>query len=199
MEEEKKLTRKNRMDIQKQKRPKFSPENNAWVIFGPMFAGKTTALLRQVNCEAKMGRNMVIAEFLSAEEVAGMKEAFDQMDTGKKGKINLGELKIGLQKLGHQIPDADLQILMEAADVDRDGYLNYAEFVAVSVHLRKMANDEHLHKAFLFFDRNESGYIEIEELRSALSDEDDGNSEEVINAIMHDVDTDKGLRLHCYY
>lgn len=59
----------------------------------------------------------VIAEFLSAEEVAGMKEAFDQMDTGKKGKINLGELKIGLQKLGHQIPDADLQILMEAVSI----------------------------------------------------------------------------------
>ncbi|OIT22318.1 calcium-dependent protein kinase 8 [Nicotiana attenuata] len=83
----------------------------------------------------------------------------------------------------------------EEADVDRDGCLNYAEFVAVSVHLRKMANDEHLHKAFSFFDRNQSGYIEIEELRSALSDEDDGNSEEVINAIMHDVDTDKDGRI----
>ncbi|XP_016462311.1 calcium-dependent protein kinase 8 [Nicotiana tabacum] len=155
------------------------------------------ARLKQFSVMNKLKKRAltVIAEFLSAEEVAGMKEAFDQMDTGKKGKINLGELKIGLQKLGHQIPDADLQILMEAADVDRDGCLNYAEFVAVSVHLRKMANDEHLHKAFSFFDRNQSGYIEIEELRSALSDEDDGNSEEVINAIMHDVDTDKDGRI----
>ena len=54
-----------------------------------------------------------------------------------------------------------------------------------------MANDEHLHKAFAFFDRDHSGYIEIEELREALRDEDDTNNEEVINAIMHDVDTDK--------
>ncbi|OIS96468.1 PREDICTED: thymidine kinase-like [Nicotiana attenuata] len=30
------------------------------VIFGPMFAGKTTALLRRVNSEAKMGRNVVM-------------------------------------------------------------------------------------------------------------------------------------------
>lgn len=82
-------------------------------------------------------------------------------------------------------------ILALQADVDGDGTLNYGEFVAVSVHLRKMANDEHLHKAFAFFDRNGSGYIEIEELRDALSDEDDANSEEVISAIMHDVDTDK--------
>lgn len=75
--------------------------------------------------------------------------------------------------------------------MDGDGTLNYGEFVAVSVHLRKMANDEHLHKAFAFFDQNQSGYIEVEELRDTLRDEDDTNNEEVINAIMHDVDTDK--------
>ncbi|GAA0158017.1 non-receptor serine/threonine protein kinase [Lithospermum erythrorhizon] len=46
---------------------------------------------------------------------------------------------------------------------------------------------KHLH----FFYRNKSGYIEVDELRDALSDEGDANNEEVINAIMHDVDTDK--------
>ncbi|XVF47380.1 hypothetical protein PTKIN_Ptkin03bG0104300 [Pterospermum kingtungense] len=133
----------------------------------------------------------VIAEHLSVEEVAGIKEAFEMMDTSKRGKINLEELRVGLQKLGQQIPDADLQILVEAADIDGDGTLNYGEFVAVSVHLRKMANDEHLHKAFAYFDINKSGYLEIEDLQDALNDEVDTSSEEVINAIMHDVDTDK--------
>lgn len=56
----------------------------------------------------------VIAEHLSAEEVATIKEKFEIMDTNKKGKINLEELRVGVQKVGHQIPDADLQILMEA-------------------------------------------------------------------------------------
>jgi len=60
----------------------------------------------------------VIAAHLSVEEVAGIKEAFDMMDAGKKGKINMEELKGGLHKLGHQIADADLQILMEAVSVD---------------------------------------------------------------------------------
>lgn len=52
-------------------------------------------------------------------------------------------------------------IPLPQADVDGDGALNYGEFVAVSVHLRRMANDEHLHKAFAYFDQNRSGYIEI--------------------------------------
>ncbi|KAL0371104.1 UNVERIFIED_CONTAM: Calcium-dependent protein kinase [Sesamum angustifolium] len=137
----------------------------------------------------------VVADYLSMEEVAGIKEAFDTMDTEKRGKVNLEELKTGLKHLGHQIPDTDIQILMDAADVDGDGSLNYGEFVVVSVHLRKMANDEHLHRAFAFFDKDGSGFIEIDELRDALNDEDNANTEEVINAIMHDVDTDKDGRI----
>ncbi|XP_061373700.1 calcium-dependent protein kinase 8-like isoform X2 [Gastrolobium bilobum] len=149
------------------------------------------ARLKQFSVMNKLKKRAlrVIAEHLSVEEAAGIKEGFQLMDTGNKGKINIDELRIGLHKLGHQIPDADLQILMEA--VNKDGHLDYGEFVAISVHLRKMGNDEHLRKAFQFFDENQSGYIEIEELRKALCDEVDENSEEVINAIMHDVDTDK--------
>lgn len=39
------------------------------------------------------------------------------MDTGKRGKINLDELRAGLQKLGQQIPDPDLQILVESVRI----------------------------------------------------------------------------------
>lgn len=56
----------------------------------------------------------MIAEHLSVEEVAGIKEGFQLMDTTNKGKINIDELRVGLHKLGHQIPDSDLHILMEA-------------------------------------------------------------------------------------
>ncbi|KAK4263752.1 hypothetical protein QN277_029127 [Acacia crassicarpa] len=82
---------------------------------------------------------------------------------------------------------------MEAGDVDKDGHLDYGEFVAISIHFKKMGNDERLRKAFQFFDKNNSGYIEIEELHEALADEVDTNNE-VLNAIMHDVDTSGGER-----
>ncbi|MQL79089.1 hypothetical protein Taro_011542 [Colocasia esculenta] len=146
----------------------------------------------------------VIAEHLSVEEVAGIKEMFQMMDTNNNGKITFEELKVGLHKLGQQIPDPDVQILMDAvknltlvkdADVDGNGALDYGEFVAVSIHLRKIGNDEHLREAFAYFDRDKSGYIEIEELRDSLSDDLGPNNEEVINAIIHDVDTDKDGRI----
>ncbi|PWZ23051.1 Calcium-dependent protein kinase 8 [Zea mays] len=133
----------------------------------------------------------VIAEHLSAEEVADIKQMFDKMDVNKNGKLTFEEFKAGLRKLGNQMHDSDLQILMDAADVDRNGTLDYEEFVTVSVHVRKIGNDEHIQKAFAYFDRNKSGYIEIEELREALADELDGSDEDIIGGIIRDVDTDK--------
>ncbi|CAI9782796.1 unnamed protein product [Fraxinus pennsylvanica] len=155
------------------------------------------ARLKQFSMMNKLKKRAlrVMAEHLSVEEVAGIKEGFQMMDTGNKGKIDINELRTGLYKLGHQIPDADLQVLMEAGDLNKDGYLDCGEFVAVSVHLRKMNNEDHLFKAFEFFDRNQSGYIEIEELRDAFADEAEITSEEVINAIIQDVDIDKDGRI----
>lgn len=155
------------------------------------------ARLKQFSMMNKLKKRAlrVIAEHLTVDEVAGIKEGFQLMDIGNKGKIDVNELRVGLQKLGHQIAECDVQILMDVGDVDKDGFLDYGEFVAISVHLRKMANEEHLKKAFEFFDKNQNGYIEIDELREALADEIETNSEEVINAIMQDVDTDKDGRI----
>ena len=46
-----------------------------------------------------------------------MKDMFQKMDVRSNGKITLEELKHGLHKMGHQIPDADVQILMDAVSV----------------------------------------------------------------------------------
>ncbi|CAH9105568.1 unnamed protein product [Cuscuta epithymum] len=155
------------------------------------------ARLKQFSMMNKLKKRAlkVIAEHLSVEEMAGIKEVFKLMDTSNNGKINMNELRVGMQKLGHQITDSELQILMEAGDTDKDGYLDYGEFVAVSVHIRKLGTEDHLKKAFDYFDKNQTGYIEIEELRDALADEIDSNSEEIINAIMQDVDTNKDGRI----
>lgn len=71
-----------------------------------------------------MPNEQVIAEHLSAEDAAGLKQGFQVMDINNKGKINIDELRIGLIKLGHQIPDSDLQTLMEA--VSTISYLELA-------------------------------------------------------------------------
>lgn len=76
-------------------------------------------------------------------------------------------------------------------DSNGKGKLDYGEFVAAYLHLQRMANDEHLRRAFSFFDKDGNGYIEPEELREALVEEGSADSADVANDIFHEVDTDK--------
>lgn len=54
-----------------------------------------------------------------------------------------------------------------------------------------MANDEHLHKAFSYFDKDGNGYILPQELQDALMEDGDMDSANVANDIFQEVDTDK--------
>ena len=76
-------------------------------------------------------------------------------------------------------------------DVGKDGTLDYGKFAALTVHLQRMDNDEHLHKAFLHFDLDGNGFIDFEELKQALMDEMAPDDTELIKDIMTEVDTDK--------
>lgn len=69
--------------------------------------------------------------------------------------------------------------------------MDYGEFVAISLHLKRMANDEHLHRAFSYFDKDGDGYIEQHELRDALTVDGDEDCTIVANDIFQEVDTDK--------
>jgi Ca2+-binding EF-hand superfamily protein len=62
------------------------------------------------------------------------------------------------------------------------------EFVTVSIHLKKIRSEDHFQKVFNYFDKNGSGYIEIEELKEELSPR---GGQKAIDDIILDVDKDK--------
>ncbi|KAH6776813.1 calcium-dependent protein kinase 13 [Perilla frutescens var. hirtella] len=133
----------------------------------------------------------VIADFLSNEEVEGIKEIFARIDTDNDGIVSTEELKVGLKNSNSQMAETEIQMLIEAVDANGKGKLDYGEFLAISLHLQKMANDEHLHKAFSYFDKDGNGYIEPGELRDALMEDGEDDSTDVANDIFQEVDTDK--------
>ncbi|XP_042457696.1 calcium-dependent protein kinase 21-like [Zingiber officinale] len=136
----------------------------------------------------------VVAEQLPVEEAADIKQMFHMMDKDNNGSLTLEELKEGLHIIGDPVPEPDIKMLLEVADVDGNGTLDCEEFMTVSVHLKKISSEEQLTKAFNYFDKDGSGYIEMDELREALH-EGDAPSEQVIWEIISDVDTDKDGRI----
>ncbi|KAK3445042.1 hypothetical protein EUGRSUZ_A00519 [Eucalyptus grandis] len=133
----------------------------------------------------------VIAEFLSVEEVEGIKDMFKKMDVDDDGIISIEELKAGLRNFGSQLAESDVQMLIEAVDANGKGSLDYGEFLAVSLHLQRVANDEHLRKAFSYFDKDGNSFIEPDELRESLVEDGADDCSDLANEIFQEVDKDK--------
>ncbi|KAG6489065.1 hypothetical protein ZIOFF_050323 [Zingiber officinale] len=140
----------------------------------------------------------VIAESLSEDEIMGLKEIFKSIDTDNSGTITYEELKAGLPKLGNlgiKISESEVRQLMEAADVDGNGAIDYIEFITATMHMNRMEREDHLYKAFEYFDEDKSGYITVEELEQALKKYNMGD-EKTIKEIIAEVDTDKDGRIN---
>ena len=56
-------------------------------------------------------------------------EAFQLFDKDGSGKISASELKAVLHSLGQNVTDEQVQMMMDEADVDGDGEIDYMEFV----------------------------------------------------------------------
>ncbi|CAI9097550.1 OLC1v1034007C1 [Oldenlandia corymbosa var. corymbosa] len=112
----------------------------------------------------------VIAECLSEEEIAGLKQTFKMIDTDNSGQITFDELKAGLKKLGANLQESEIYELMRAADIDNNGTIDYGEFIAATLHLNKIEKEANLYAAFQYFDKDGSGYITLDELQRACQE-----------------------------
>lgn len=137
----------------------------------------------------------VIAENLSEEEIMGLKEMFRTMDTDNSGTITYEELKAGLPKLGTKLSESEVRQLMEATDVDGNGTIDYIEFISATMHMNRMEKEDHLFTAFMYFDKDKSGYITKEELEEALKKYNMGDAK-IIKEIIAEVDTDNDGRIN---
>uniref|UniRef100_A0A6N2M0E5 non-specific serine/threonine protein kinase n=1 Tax=Salix viminalis TaxID=40686 RepID=A0A6N2M0E5_SALVM len=135
----------------------------------------------------------IIAETLSEEEIAGLKEMFKMIDSDGSGQITFEELKAGLKRAGANLKESEIYDLMQAADVDNSGTIDYGEFIAATLHLNKIERQDHLYAAFSYFDKDGSGYITPDELQQAC--EDFGLEDVRLEEMIREVDQDNDGRI----
>ncbi|XP_022769241.1 calcium-dependent protein kinase 29 isoform X2 [Durio zibethinus] len=137
----------------------------------------------------------VIAESLSSEEIKGLTQMFKNIDTDGSGTITLEELRDGLARLGSKLTETEIKQLMDAADVDKSGSIDYIEFVTATMHRHRLESEENIKQAFKFFDKDSSGFITRDELRQAMTEYGMGD-EATIDEVIEDVDTDGDGRIN---
>lgn len=125
-----------------------------------------------------------------------LKKIFQELDTKKNGRLYYNDLKEGLKKYSDlQLTDNQFETLLKQLDNDGNGYIEYEEFLRATMDMESLLTDSNLKMAFKFFDVDDSGKLDAEELKSVLGVMNDNPEHEndLINTILKDLKTEDGL------
>ncbi|KAL6748042.1 kinase-like domain-containing protein [Haematococcus lacustris] len=117
----------------------------------------------------KRQARLVLASLLPEEEVEGLMQVFISMDKDGDGVLSLRELRDALTQRGISTTDKTAKLLLERADLDGSGGVDYLEFLASTVHLARLERDERMWRAFRHFDTADTGFISRENLVQGLA------------------------------
>jgi Ca2+-binding EF-hand superfamily protein len=110
-----------------------------------------------------------------------------------KGTIEGSELSYVMSKLGETPTAEELEDMIRAVDLNGDGEIDFDEFIGLMrlrMDERQRDPEEDLRDAFNMFDADRSGYIDRDEVRLLMKKLAQTLTEEEIDAIMEEVDTD---------
>lgn len=77
---------------------------------------------------------------------------------------------------------------MQKLDTNLNGYIDYTEFLAGCMKSKIYLKEDYLKSAFQYFDKDNSGSISLEELRSVLSRGEIGIPDTEIEKLIQEVD-----------
>lgn len=114
-----------------------------------------------------------IASRINESDVEVLKESFYKFDKNGDGRVSTEELLSGLKQLNNdKLKEEDILNVMKQLDTNKNGFIDYTEFIAGCLQTQSMLKEKHLLNAFSYFDKDKNGKITKDELKSCLSDED---------------------------
>ena len=125
--------------------------------------------------ESKMYRavlSFIVTQLISSEEEQELARAFRALDQSGTGKINKESLEQGIQAAGITITQQLVTDILRHVDADKNGFIDYTEFLVAASDKSKMLSKVRLEAAFAAFDQDGNGRISSEELRKMLDSED---------------------------
>ena len=109
-----------------------------------------------------------IASRVADSEIQKEMEAFKSLDRNKDGYITMLELKSAMSKYHSE---DEVQEILKSIDTDKNGAINYTEFIAASLDNIIVMNASKIEKAFKLFDKDNDGWIDVWELEEVLTGE----------------------------
>ena len=133
---------------------------------------------------------------LTEGQIAEYKEAFDFFDKDGDGTITAKELGAVMRLLGYNPSDADLADVISDVDLDRNGTIEFGEFLAMMARNMKEADqEEEIREAFRVFDLNGDGYISSSELAEMMGNLGEKLTQQEVADMIREADSDGDGRI----
>lgn len=111
----------------------------------------------------------LIASRIPEDQIKTLRETFSQFDKNGDGKLTSQELKVGIRKIPScTMTDEDVDNLMAVMDSNRNGFIDYTEFIAGCLQSHNYLQENHLKTAFAYYDKDSNGNISLDELKQCL-------------------------------
>ncbi|KAL6744586.1 hypothetical protein Aduo_017508 [Ancylostoma duodenale] len=134
-------------------------------------------------------------EQLTAEQIEQFRKYFNMFDKENKGYIRATQVGQILRTMGQAFEERDLKQLIKEFDTDGSGEIEFEEFAAMVANFVVNSEDnegleEELREAFRLYDKQGNGYINVSDLRDILRALDENVSEEELDEMIAEIDTD---------
>ena len=133
----------------------------------------------------------MVQQLLSSDEVKEIRDLFCKFDENKDGRLTKQEILKGFKKVKFLFCSSeDLENIMELIDVDKNGYIEYQEFISATISKEKILTEENLTRSFEMFDKDNNGKITPLELKLVLGQNLEEENDHVWKEIISDIDLD---------
>ena len=129
---------------------------------------------------------------MQEERMQMINEVFDNFDKDKGGYIDSRELASVLRALGRGKDQKEIDEFMEKVDKNKNGRIERQEFMDAMNEMYSVPQTtvEEVVEAFKIFDKDNSGKISLDEMKTILLKFTDDFNEEEVEEIFHLIDTD---------
>jgi calcium-dependent protein kinase len=114
-------------------------------------------------------KTFIATQCIDAVDVKHFKQVFQELDKNHDGKISFEELLTEYCKIMEEGEARELVgRIMEEVDSDKNGFIDYSEFLRANLDGKKILSKENLMAAFRLFDQDGNGKISPAEMKRIL-------------------------------
>lgn len=133
----------------------------------------------------------ILVKHLDHKQIADLKASFEQLDEDQSGFLEFKELNEAITKSNMNLKPEEIEELIKEIDYADNHKINYSEFIAATMDVKRFLTAEKLEAIFNSFDVDGSGKITPQNIKDAFSKFGREISDEEINTILAKHDLDK--------